>query len=108
MKTIKAQLISELKKGSYYQLVSYWNMFCDHNRDHENRIYANTEAVLNAVFKDKTPAQILYINNYDPSHAYFVLGVFGLLSFNDPREIVDFNELADFIIENKMQWEILE
>lgn len=91
-------LVNILEELEDYQIVTIHNEYCDkHAYDH--RIYYMSE--IDELLYGKTPTEILdcLTSSFDKTDEFIVDTIYGLQSYNNIEDCVDFDELADFLIE---------
>ena len=78
----------------------YWNTMCENVSDYERVIYDMSE--LDDVMYGKTPTEVLdsVDDDFSTSNNYFCGDIYGLKSFSDIYDIVDTDELIEYIIDN--------
>ena len=82
------------------KLVELWNEFCDKNC-YEERIWYLSDDEINDWFSNKTPAELIRMGSdvdLDSKYFYFHLGK--LNTTDDIFDVVDIDELVDYIIDN--------
>lgn len=82
-------------------IVPVWNEYCDNSGYYDDRIeYMDS---LDDLMFGKTATEILneVDNNFNTRDDYFRFNCYGLESFSDPYDVVDTNDLADYIIKNE-------
>ena len=82
------------------KLVELWNEFCDKNY-YEEVIYYLSDDEINDLFSNKTPAELIRIGkdvNLDNKYFYFHLEK--LNTTDNIFDVVDIDELVDYIIDN--------
>lgn len=90
-------VVEEFKED---KLVELWNEFCDKNY-YEERIGYLSDDEINDYFSNKTPAELIRIRkdvDLDDDYFYFHLGK--LYTTDDIFDVVDIDELVDYIIDN--------
>lgn len=100
-------LVSILERLEDYQIVSIHNEYCEHS-SYENRVYYMSE--IDELLYDRTPTEILdcLTSSFNKNDKFIVDTIYGLESYNNIEDCVDFDELADFLIENGDVDNILE
>ena len=91
------EVVEDFKEG---KLVELWNEFCDKNY-YEERIYYLSDDEINDFFSNKTPAELIRIGKnvvLDNKYFYFHLGE--LNTAYNIFDVVDIDELVDYIIDN--------
>ena len=82
------------------KLVELWNEFCDKNC-YEERIYYLSDYEINNLFSNKTPAELIRIgSNLDLDNKYFYFHLGELNATDNIFDVVDIDELVDYIIDN--------
>jgi hypothetical protein len=82
------------------KLVELWNEFCDKNY-YEERIYYLSDDEINDLFSNKTPAELIRIGSgVDLDNKYFYFHLNELNTTDDIFDVVDIDELVDYIIDN--------
>ena len=82
------------------KLVGLWNEFCDKNY-YEERIYYLSDDEINDFFSDKTPAELIRIGkDVDLDNKYFYFHLSELNTTDNVFDVVDIDELVDYIIDN--------
>ena len=82
------------------KLVELWNEFCDKNC-YEERIYYLSDYEINDLFSNKTPAELIRMgSNLDLDNKYFYFHLNELNSTDNVFDVVDIDELVDYIIDN--------
>lgn len=121
LEDITNEMIVEVLKELYDdQIISYWNNYCDDNRDSDRGIYDMNEC-LDEFLQGKSPTEILdsVVDGFNTNQSYFSLNGNGLyisFDFLDSDSPIDYKELADYILENELadfiqdctDWEIEE
>lgn len=81
-------------------MMYYWNTMCDNVSDYERVIYDMSE--FDDVMYGETATDILNSVGHDFStyDNYFCGDIYGLKSFSDIYDIVDTDELIEYIIDN--------
>ena len=82
------------------KLVELWNKFCDENC-YEERIWYLSDYEINNLFSNKTPAELIRMGSdvdLDNKYYYFHLGE--LNTTDNVFDVVDIDELVDYIIDN--------
>lgn len=82
-------------------LISVWNSYCDLNNYYEDRIYGMYE--IDDLFYDVKASDFLDKLSGDFNHndEYFKDSIYGLESFNYASDVVDFDDLAKYIVNNE-------
>ena len=82
------------------KLVELWNEFCDKNC-YEERIYYLSDYEINDLFSNKTPAELIRMgSNLDLDNKYFYFHLGELNATDNIFDVVDIDELVDYIIDN--------
>ena len=82
------------------KLVELWNEFCDKNC-YEERIYYLSDYEINDLFSNKTPAELIRMgSNLDLDNKYFYFHLNELNSTDNVFDVVDIDELVDYIIDS--------
>ena len=82
------------------KLVELWNEFCDKNY-YEERIYYLSDDEINDFFSNKTPAELIRIGkDVDLDNKYFYFHLGELNTTYNVFDVVDIDELVDYIIDN--------
>lgn len=78
----------------------YWNTMCENVSDYERVIFHMSE--FDDVMDGKTPTEILdsVYDDFSTYDNYFCNSIYGLISFSDIYDIVDTDELIEYIIDN--------
>lgn len=82
------------------KLVELWNEFCDENYYEEKICYLSDDEI-NDFFSNKTPAELIRMgSDIDLDNKYFYFHLDELNTTNDIFDVVDIDELVDYIIDN--------
>lgn len=82
------------------KLVELWNEFCDDNY-YEERIYYLSDDKINDLFSNKTPAELIRMgSDVDLDNKYFYFHLNELNTTDNVFDVVDIDELVDYIIDN--------
>ena len=82
------------------KLVELWNEFCDKNY-YEERIYYLSDEEINDLFSNKTPAELIRMgSNVDLDNKYFYFHLNELNTTDNIFDVVEIDELVDYIIDN--------
>lgn len=82
------------------KLVELWNEFCDKNY-YEERIYYLSDDEINDLFSNKTPAELIRMgSDVDLDNKYFYFHLNELNTTDNVFDVVDIDELVDYIIDN--------
>lgn len=81
-------------------MMYYWNTMCENASDYERVIYDMSE--FDDLMYKKTPTELLdsVDDDFSTYDNYFCDDIYGLKSFSDIYEIVDTDELIEYIIDN--------
>lgn len=82
------------------KLVELWNEFCDKNY-YEERIGYLSDEEINDYFSNKTPAELIRMgSDVDLDNKYFYFHLDELNTTDNIFDVVDIDELVDYIIDN--------
>lgn len=82
------------------KLVELWNEFCNKNYYEEVIDYLSDDEI-NDYFSNKTPAELIRMgSNVDLDNKYFYFHLDELNTTNNIFDVVDIDELVDYIIDN--------
>ena len=82
------------------KLVELWNEFCDKNY-YEEVIYYLSDDEINDFFSNKTPAELIRMgSNVDLDNKYFYFHLNELNTTDNIFDVVDIDELVDYIIDS--------
>lgn len=82
------------------KLVELWNEFCDKNC-YEERIWYLSDYEINDLFSNKTPAELIRMGkDVDLDNKYFYFHLNELNTTDNVFDVVDIDELVDYIIDN--------
>lgn len=82
------------------KLVELWNEFCDKNC-YEERIWYLSDYEINDLFSNKTPAELIRMgSDVDLDNKYFYFHLNELNTTDNVFDVVDIDELVDYIIDN--------
>ena len=82
------------------KLVELWNEFCDKNC-YEERIYYLSDYEINDLFSNKTPAELIRMGkDIDLDNKYFYFHLNELNTTDNVFDVVDIDELVDYIIDS--------
>lgn len=96
IKNIKV-VVEDFKEN---KLVELWNEFCDKNC-YEERIWYLSDYEINDLFSNKTPAELIRMGkDVDLDNKYFYFHLDELNTTNNIFDVVDIDELVDYIIDN--------
>ena len=96
VKNIKV-VVEDFKEN---KLVELWNEFCDKNC-YEERIWYLSDYEINDLFSNKTPAELIRIGkDVDLDNKYFYFHLNELNTTDNIFDVVDIDELVDYIIDN--------
>lgn len=89
-------ILDEMETG---EIICAWNQRCDNYNDFERHIYYMGE--FNEVMCDVKPLDIVEAldGNFNSMDDYFCDDIYGLSSFDDIYDIVDDDELIEYIME---------
>ena len=91
------EVVEDFKEN---KLVELWNEFCDKNY-YEERIYYLSDDEINDFFSNKTPAELIRMgSNVDLDNKYFYFHLGELNTTDNIFDVVDIDELVDYIIDN--------
>ena len=91
------EVVEDFKEN---KLVELWNEFCDKNY-YEERIYYLSDDEINDLFDNKTPAELIRMgSNVDLDNKYFYFHLSELNTTDNIFDVVDIDELVDYIIDN--------
>ena len=90
------EVVEDFKEN---KLVELWNEFCDKNY-YEERIYYLSDDEINDFFSNKTPAELIRIGkDVDLDNKYFYFHLSELNTTDNVFDVVDIDELVDYIID---------
>lgn len=82
------------------KLVELWNEFCNKNY-YEEVIYYLSDDEINDLFSNKTPAELIRMgSDVDLDNKYFYFHLNELNTTDNIFDVVDIDELVDYIIDN--------
>ena len=82
------------------KLVELWNEFCNKNC-YEEVIYYLSDYEINDLFSNKTPAELIRMgSNLDLDNKYFYFHLNELNTTDNIFDVVDIDELVDYIIDS--------
>ena len=91
------EVVEYFKEG---KLVELWNEFCNKNY-YEEVIYYLSDDEINDFFSNKTPAELIRIGkDVDLDNKYFYFHLSELNTTDNVFDVVDIDELVDYIIDN--------
>ena len=91
------EVVEDFKEN---KLAELWNEFCDKNY-YEERIYYLSDEEINDLFSNKTPAELIRMgSNVDLDNKYFYFHLNELNTTDNIFDVVDIDELVDYIIDN--------
>ena len=91
------EVVEDFKEN---KLVELWNEFCDKNY-YEERIYYLSDDEINDLFDNKTPAELIRMgSNVDLDNKYFYFHLGELNTTDNIFDVVEIDELVDYIIDN--------
>lgn len=89
-----------LKNLTENEIVNIWNEYCESNYYYDDRIEFMDD--FDCLFEGKTPTEIL--EQVDSSFCicdnYFKFGIYGAESFDNPDDYIDYDDLANYILNN--------
>ena len=96
VKNIKV-VVEDFKEN---KLAELWNKFCDKNC-YEERIWYLSDYEINDLFSNKTPAELIRMgSDVDLDNKYFYFHLNELNTTDNIFDVVDIDELVDYIIDN--------
>ena len=91
------EVVEDFKEN---KLVELWNEFCDKNY-YEEVIYYLSDDEINDFFSNKTPAELIRMgSNVDLDNKYFYYHLGEMNITDNIFDVVDIDELVDYIIDN--------
>ena len=91
------EVVEDFKEN---KLVELWNEFCDKNY-YEEVIYYLSDDEINDFFSNKTPAELIRMgSNVDLDNKYFYFHLNELNTTDNIFDVVDIDELVDYIIDS--------
>ena len=91
------EIVEDFREG---KLVELWNEFCNKNY-YEEVIYYLSDDEINDFFSNKTPAELIRMgSNLDLDNKYFYFHLDELNTTDNIFDVVDIDELVDYIIDN--------
>ena len=82
------------------KLVELWNEYCDKNY-YEERLYYLSDDEINDLFSNKTPAELIRMgSDVDLDNKYFYFHLNELNTTDNVFDVVDVDEIVDYIIDN--------
>ena len=91
------EVVEDFKEN---KLVELWNEFCNKNY-YEEVIYYLSDDEINDFFSNKTPAELIRMgSNVDLDNKYFYFHLGELNTTSNIFDVVDIDELIDYIIDN--------
>lgn len=91
------EVVEDFKEN---KLVELWNEFCNKNY-YEEVIYYLSDDEINDFFSNKTPAELIRMgSNVDLDNKYFYFHLDELNTTDNIFDVVDIDELVDYIIDN--------
>ena len=91
------EVVEDFKEN---KLVELWNEFCNKNY-YEEVIYYLSDDEINDFFSNKTPAELIRMgSNLDLDNKYFYFHLGELNATDNIFDVVDIDELVDYIIDN--------
>ena len=103
---LRGELINLLAEDELGEsdLLAVYNTYCEEINDYDRTIYYNDEEELEMVFNGQSPYYVLcraYYGEYKLSDYFFKFDGYGnLYSFNRLSDVIDAEEIADWILEN--------
>ena len=110
----REMILEALKNAANDTIVGWWNDYCIDNNDPDNQIFDNGESFFEENFSDRVMDAVRSVQygDYNVANDYVCFnGYANLESFNcadDDNSPVDFDSLADWLIENKDEDELAE
>lgn len=99
-KTIVENIREIVEDFNENKLVELWNEFCDDNY-YEERICYLSDDEINDLFSNKTPAELIRMgSDVDLDNKYFYFHLNELNTTDNVFDVVDIDELVDYIIDN--------
>ena len=96
VKNIRA-VVEDFKEN---KLVELWNEYCDKNY-YEERLWYLSDYEINDLFSNKTPAELIRMGkDLDLDNKYFYFHLNELNTTDNIFDVVDIDELVDYIIDN--------
>ena len=90
-------VVEEFKEGKFVEL---GNEFCNKNC-YEEVIYYLSDYEINDLFSNKTPAELIRMgSNLDLDNKYFYFHLNELNTTDNIFDVIDIDELVDYIIDN--------
>ena len=91
------EVVEDFKEN---KLVELWNEFCNKNYYEEVICYLSDDEI-NDYFSNKTPAELIRMgSNVNLDNKYFYFHLDELNTTDDIFDVVDIDELVDYIIDN--------
>ena len=91
------EVVEDFKEN---KLVELWNEFCNKNY-YEEVIYYLSDDEINDFFSNKTPAELIRMGkDVDLDNKYFYFHLSELNTTDNVFDVVDIDELVDYIIDN--------
>ena len=91
------EVVEDFKEN---KLVELWNEFCNKNY-YEEEIYYLSDDEINDWLSNKTPAELIRMGSYvDLDNKYFYFHLDELNTTDNIFDVVDIDELVDYIIDN--------
>lgn len=91
------EVVEDFKEA---KLVELWNEFCNKNY-YEEVIYYLSDYEINDLFSNKTPAELIRMGKaIDLDNKYFYFHLNELNATDNIFDVVDIDELVDYIIDN--------
>ena len=99
-KTIVENIREVVEDFKEDKLVELWNEFCNKNYYEEVIDYLSDDEI-NAFFSNKTPAELIRIgSDVDLDNKYFYFHLGELNTTDNVFDVIDIDELVDYIIDN--------
>lgn len=97
-KTKEDRILEILKSYKEWDLINAWNTRCENYRYDDDFIYSMDE--LDEFFYDVKPTELLnqLSDDFRVRDDFFRCSVFGLESFNYADDVVDYEELVEYIM----------
>ena len=91
------EVVEDFKEN---ELVELWNKFCDENYYEEGICHLSDDEI-NDLFSNNTPAELIRMGkDIDLDNKYFYFHLNELNTTNNIFEVVDIDEIVDYIIDN--------
>lgn len=83
------------------EIVTMWNEICDNYGNYEDRLYETSE--LDELLRGKTPLEIIELcQDIDIDAPYINDGIYGLETHYDIYDVVDDDDILDYIEEEEL------